>query len=149
MIVGTIDDQHDARELPTKIFAKHKLTDTIATFTFKSLDACPIRNFKSWYQDLGMVAKHFTVSSAELPWIKRQYTICQTMEAHCLKALYKLAKDIIEGGPGAQIRLDESLLADGDCNQVSLTLKNYKRPNGVATQIFDVDLVSYQTALEN
>jgi len=48
-----------------------------------------------------MVAKHYTVSSQALPNIKRQYTICQTMEMNCLKALYKLAKDIIEGGPGS------------------------------------------------
>jgi hypothetical protein len=90
-----------------------------------------------------MVAKHFTVSSSALPHIKRQYTICQTMETHCLKALYKLAKDIIEGGPGSQIRLDKSLFDGKDTNRISLTLKNYKRPNGVATQIFNVNLINY------
>jgi len=147
MIVGVIDDQHDVVEMPTKIFAKHTFTDTIATFTFKSVNGKNIRNYKGWYQDLSMVAKHFTVSSQALPHIKRQYTICQTMEMHCLKALYKLAKDIIEGGPGSQIRLDESLFNGNDTNQISLTLKNYKRPNGVATQIFNVDLVNYQSSL--
>lgn len=35
MIVGYIDDQQDAKEMSTKIFAKHELTDNIATFTFK------------------------------------------------------------------------------------------------------------------
>ena len=55
------------------------------------------------------------------------------METHCLKALYKLAKDILEGGPGSQIRLDKSLFDGKDTNRISLTLKNYKRPNGVAT----------------
>ena len=29
-----------------------------------------------------------------------------------------------------------------------MTLKNYKRPNGVATQIFDVDLVNYEPAID-
>ena len=65
------------------------------------------------------------------------------MEAKCLRALYKLAKDIIEGGPGSQIRLDESLFNGSDTDKISLTLKNYKRPNGVATQIFDVNLINY------
>ncbi len=65
------------------------------------------------------------------------------METHCLKALYKLAKDILEGGPGSQIRLDKSLFDGKDTNRISLTLKNYKRPNGVATQIFDVNLINY------
>ena len=67
MIVGLINDQHDAVEVSTKIFAKHALTDTIATFTFKKLDGMKVRNFKGWYFDLGMVAKHFTVSSEALP----------------------------------------------------------------------------------
>lgn len=82
-----------------------------------------------------MVAKHFTVSSQALPHIKRQYTICQTMEFDILKALYKLAKDILDSGPGAIIRLDEKLFERGnkDTNVISLTLKNYKKTNGVAT----------------
>ena len=92
-----------------------------------------MRNYKGWYIDLGMVAKHFTVSSSALPHIKRQYTICQTMEMRILKALYKLAKDILDSGPGSQIRLDESLFASHDTNKISFTMKNYNRPNGVAT----------------
>ena len=71
MIVGVIEDQYDAVEEPTKIFAKHTLTDNIATFTFKSIDGEVVRNFKGWYMDLGMVAKHFTVSSEFLPHLKR------------------------------------------------------------------------------
>ena len=149
MIVGVIEDQHDAIEEPTKIFAKHELTDNIATFTFKKLDGLNVRNFKGWYIDLGMVAKHFTVSSRALPHIKRQYTICQTMEMRVLKALYKLAKDILDSGPGSQIRLDESLFHNDDTNKISLTLKNYKRPSGLATQIFNVKLIGYQKSLEN
>ena len=49
--------------MPTKIFAKHKITENIGTFTFKKFDGTTVRNFKVWYFDLGMVAKHFTVSS--------------------------------------------------------------------------------------
>ena len=55
------------------------------------------------------------------------------MEMRVLKALYKLAKDILDSGPGSQIRLDESLFASDDTNKISFTMKNYKRPNGVAT----------------
>ena len=76
MIIGTISDQLDAVELPMKISGRHRLTKDIATFTFKTIKGEPVHNFKGWYQDLGMVAKHFTVSSNTLPFIKRQYTIC-------------------------------------------------------------------------
>jgi len=71
MIIGVIKGQSDCIEIPTKIFSKHLLTDNIATFTFKKIDGTPVRNFKGWYDDLGMLAKHFTVSSDALPMIKR------------------------------------------------------------------------------
>ena len=76
MIVGVIEDQHDIAEVGTKIFAKHCLTDNIATFTFKNVTGSNVRNYKSWYHDLSMVARHFTVSSRAHPHIKRQYTLC-------------------------------------------------------------------------
>ena len=129
--------------MPTKIFAKHRITENIGTFTFKKFDGVLVRNFKLWYFDLGMVAKHFTVSSKALPMLKRQYTICQTMETHILSALYKLAKDILDSGPGQKVRLDETLFVDTDTNRISLTLKTYNRPAGMANQIFNVDLVGY------
>ena len=53
-----------------------------------------------WYYDLGMVAKHFTVCSRENPKIRRQYTICQTMDVTVLEALSNLAKEILESEPG-------------------------------------------------
>ena len=65
------------------------------------------------------------------------------METHILSALYKLAKDILDSGPGQRIRLDESLFVGTDTNRISLTLKTYKRPAGMATQIFNVDLIGY------
>ena len=147
MIIGVIKDQADCVEVPTKIFAKHSLTDTIATFTFKKIDGTPVRNFKGWYDDLGMVAKHFTVSSDAHPMIKRQYTICQTMETHILNALFELAKDILAAETGATVKLDKALFDSSDSNRISLTLKNYNRPGGVATQIFNIDLIGYAPSI--
>ena len=36
---------------------------------------------------------------------------------------------------------------DSNTNRICLTLKNYYRPNGVATQIFDVNLVGYEASV--
>ena len=72
-----------------------------------------------------MVAKHFTVSSLELPHVKRQYTICQTMEMNILKVLRKLADDILNSEPGAKVSIDENLFSSEDTGNISLTLKNY------------------------
>ena len=55
------------------------------------------------------------------------------MELKRLNALHKLAKDILSSEHGAKVTLDESLFEDIETNKISLTLKNYQRPNGVAT----------------
>ena len=98
-----------------------------------------------------MVAKHFTVSSAALPHIRRQYTICQTMQVDILRALYKLADDILHSDESGHrnVKFNESLLDRGshDTNEISFTLKNYERPNGVATQIFDVPLQGFKSSI--
>ena len=96
-----------------------------------------------------MVAKHFTVSSKALPQIRRQYTICQTMEVKRLNALHQLAKDILNSEKGTQVTLDEELFSDKDTNKISLTVKNYDRPNGMATQLFDVEMVAYEKDEDN
>ena len=59
------------QEVSAKISAKHNLTDNIATFTYRTLDGDNVRNYRNWYFDLGMVAKHFTISSHTMPHIKR------------------------------------------------------------------------------
>ena len=73
------------------------------------------------------------------------------MQVNILTALYKLADDIIHSDESGHrnVRFDVSLLDRGkyDTNEISLTLKNYERPNGVATQIFDVPLHDFKKTM--
>jgi len=69
------------------------------------------------------------------------------METHILTALFELAKDILAAESGATVKLDKVLFDSSDCNRISLTLKNYNRPGGVATQIFNVDLIGYAPSI--
>ena len=55
------------------------------------------------------------------------------MEVKRLKALHKLAKDILNSEKGTRVTLDERLFSDIETNKISLTVKNYDRPNGMAT----------------
>ena len=55
------------------------------------------------------------------------------METQILHALYKLASDILKSEPHAPVKLDWSPFDGEDSNRIVMTLKNYKRPNGVAT----------------
>ena len=69
------------------------------------------------------------------------------MQVDRLRALHKLARDIIYAGPYSVIKLDESLFNDDDHNQISMTLKTYARPNGVATQIHNINLEKFKVQL--
>ena len=55
------------------------------------------------------------------------------MEMQNLKSLLKLAKDILEGPAKVKPHLDKRLFKSDDTNRISFTLKNYERPQGVAT----------------
>ena len=55
------------------------------------------------------------------------------MEIRRFTALQKLAKDILDADTGTQVYIDETLFQDIETNKISLTLKNYRRPQGVAT----------------
>ena len=50
---------------------------------------------------------------------------------HRLKALYRLAKDILDNV--SPIQFNDKNFLNEDTNQISFTLKNYERPLGVAT----------------
>ena len=66
------------------------------------------------------------------------------MEMQNLKSLLKLAKDILEGPAKVKPHLDKRLFQSNDINRISFTLKNYNRPQGVATQIFTTELIGYE-----
>ena len=57
------------------------------------------------------------------------------MRPELMKALLKLAQDVINGN---QIEFDSALLDPRDQFKICLTLKNYKFPKGVSTQIHGV-----------
>ena len=54
----------------------------------------------------------------------------------------KLANDILKDE--TKPVLDKRLFKSSDTNRISFTLKNYERPYGVATQIFNVKLIGYE-----
>ena len=94
-----------------------------------------VGNLKRWYSDLGMIGRHFLVSSKRFPKIKRHYTICSCMRPELTEAFLKLAHDVLYGN---QIDFDLELLNTSDQDKICLTLKNYKMEKGVSTQIHGV-----------
>ena len=72
------------------------VNDNTATFTFSGITDVPIKNLKMWYNDPQMIGRHFLVYSSKAPQVKRQYTICSSMNPMVRDELLKLAKNTIE-----------------------------------------------------
>lgn len=97
MIVGVIEGQDSVGDVPFKIAERHNLTDNTATFTLKTIDGLVVDNLKHWYNDPEMIGRHFLVYSKDGPRIKRQYTICSSMNKTIMNTLLDLAKTVLEG----------------------------------------------------
>jgi len=95
--VGVLKDQEQVKEEMFRISNKERVTDTTFTFTFTQKENNPVHNLKRWYSDLGMMGKHFLVSSKRFPKIKRHYTICSCMRPEILEELIKLELDVLNG----------------------------------------------------
>lgn len=90
-----------------RISNKERVNDTTSTFTFTHKDHKHVHNLKRWYSDLGMIGRHFLVSSKRHPKIKRHYTICSSMRPELMTELLKLALDALNHN---EITFDNSLL---------------------------------------
>ncbi len=79
-----------------------------------------------------MIGRHFLIYSKQHITVKRQYTICNSIQPQLYKALLevcdkKLASD--------QIDFDQSLLKTGDTDSIYVTAKDYHTKRGVVTQL--------------
>lgn len=97
MIVGVIKGQFEVSDRRFRIAECNKMSDNTATFTFETIDdgATPVDNLKRWYNDPAMIGRHFLVFSAAATRIKRQYTICSSMNPAVMTALIKFADTTI------------------------------------------------------
>jgi len=135
LIVGVVNHQQGVREEVYRICNKERVTESTYTFTFKQVECRSVHNLRRWYSDLAQMGRHFLVSSVRHPKIKRHYTICSSMRPELLQELLKLAHDFLNGN---QIEFKMSLLDSRNQDKICLTLKNYKMPRGVSTQVHSV-----------
>lgn len=115
-----------------EITARNFINENTQTFTFTAASGKAIHNLKSWYSDPNMIGRHFLVYSSKAPRIKRQYTICSSMNPRVKAELIKLADSAIKSG---QPVFDSTVLLGQDQSSIDLTLKTYGVRKGLATRI--------------
>ena len=116
-----------------RISAKTQVNTDTATFTFTSLlGGQVINNLKSWYNDPAMIGRHFLVYAEKNPRVKRQYTICSSMNLEVQRELMRLANSIILK---TDINFDYAMMLGQDQDSIDLTVKSYRVPKGLATNI--------------
>ena len=93
-----------------------------------------IYNWRNWFSDVQMIGKHFLLYSGAVRDVKRHYTICNVMIPDNYNELIHLTEQIIKG---EQVNCNTRLFGDMDQSSICVTVKNYKAPNGVSTQLFE------------
>ena len=91
LVVGVLDGQTLVREELFRLTSKSPVNQGTATFTFTTVDNEPVVNCKNWYGDPAMVGRHFLVYCVRTPNVKRQYTICSSIQPHMYAELIKMA----------------------------------------------------------
>ena len=134
MIIGVIDGQQACSDpVLATIVDKRAVNPNDFSFCFQTCDKRPVENFRQWHQGLDMIGKHYLVCSANLPNVQRHYTICNTLVPSFYEEILRVADAAVSG---KKADFDEGLLAAQPSNQLWLTLKNYRFPNGVSTHIY-------------
>jgi hypothetical protein len=87
---------------------------------------------KLWYNDPAMIGRHFLVHSKEDPRVKRQYTICCSLNPAVYSELMALARGVLEGSPS---NFNYAIMLGKDQSWIRLTIKNYQMAKGLSTMI--------------
>jgi len=127
-----IEGQDSVGDREFSIVKKMEINSSTFTFTFESIDKQPVDNLKFWYNDPAMIGRHFLVHSKEVPSVKRQYTICSSMNREVFEELMTLAWTTIQG---KSKNFNYKMMLGQDLNWINLTLKTYGLPKGLATRI--------------
>lgn len=100
MVIGFIEGEKDIGEpIATTVFHRNHVNKHDFSFLFKTLDGLAVENFKKFYDDIGMIGKHYLVSSSRIPDKPRHYTICNTFIPEFYEAIMKAVNDVIEERP--------------------------------------------------
>lgn len=137
MIIGDLNGQSQIKDEKFKLFDKKQVNSDTCTFTFAATEGQPIPNLKSWYNDPNMIGRHFVVYSSKAPQVKRQYTICSSMNKNVKQALLDLAQGVIDK---KETEFDYKIMLGQDQTSVDLTLKNYGVKGGLATRIHNTEV---------
>ena len=81
-----------------------------------------------------MIGKHYLVASSRQPNKFRHYTICNTF----VPAFYTAITAALDFALARkEHNFDKGLLNEDSSSQIWLTLKNYEKPTGVSTAIYE------------
>jgi hypothetical protein len=140
LIVGVMKSK-DLQTVVVTIDASRtsKVNEKTATFIFKSTKAESVFNWMNYYPDLGMIGKHFLISSRlNRRRIHRHYTIANCMRQDIYENLreeIKSQQDSLENGQMSHVNINPNILDASEQDNVAMTLKTYDIPNGLSTLI--------------
>ena len=123
MIVGCLEGQENIKAWETTISRRVSVNDHTSCFILSNVHNKNVPNFRTWYNDLQTIGKHFLIYSRAIPSVKRHYTVCNSMRPEILSELLNLADQVCKN---EEVVFDQSILVDEDSPSMSVTVKNYR-----------------------
>ena len=104
------------------------------SFVLETLDRKPRLNYKSYYPGLKNLTRHFWIRNMNNPTVIRHYTTSNAMAPKFYSELVRVLNDQSKIGT-----FDRSVLSSEDKNNMTFTIKNYKKEGGLSYKFFETD----------
>lgn len=86
-VVANLAGQEHVAPILTQMAGKEIINSIATMFTLKTTDSKKVHDFKLWYSEFTKLGQHFLVYGQKNMTIKRQYTICSSIEPKFYQAL--------------------------------------------------------------
>ena len=112
------------------------------TKTFILRSANPIPGVKLYHKSIATIGKHYLVNNILSPNVKRHYTVTNCMNKGTYQEYLRVIKEFQEKGVVSSMAQD--YFDEADSTDIAITVKNYRRKNGLSTNLFSSVEAEYE-----
>lgn len=135
MCIANLTGQKGRTPWKSTVTQRQKVCKIATCFELKANDLNDknsVKDWKHWYDSVDMIGRHFLVYSKENIGVKRQYTICNSIEEKVYKYLISLCDQKMDG-TNEVFEPFNKIVSTNDKSSIYVTCKDYHTKHGVAT----------------
>jgi len=95
-----------------------------------------------YYKSLATIGKHYLVNNILSPNVKRHYTVTNCLNNGAYQEYLKVIKEFqVKGVVNSMV---DYYFGETDSTDIAITVKNYRRKNGLSTNLFSFTEAKYE-----